>query len=152
MPLSPSAGGSSALSGVRATQTTNQTLSASTETALAFDGANDFDTAGYHSASVNNTRITIPSGKDGYYLIGGTVRLAVNSGTAMYAYIRKNGATVIPSLVSITAPTVVDAFGPTTLVHLVATDYVELMGFQNTAAGVATIASGCCFWAFLTGV
>jgi hypothetical protein len=53
--------------------------------------AEDFDTNGYHDNATNNTRITIPSGKAGYYLIimgAGFPTLATTKVQRLY----KNGA------------------------------------------------------------
>jgi hypothetical protein len=48
-----------------------------TQTALAYD-QESFDTDGFHSTSVNNSRITIPTGLGGYYLIRMNTRFDVS--------------------------------------------------------------------------
>jgi len=54
----------------------------------------NFDTDSFHDNSTNNTRITIPSGKGGKYLV--TCRLTVDAATGSVGYVnaflRKNGS------------------------------------------------------------
>jgi hypothetical protein len=56
---------------------------------LPFDGAEEYDTDGFHSPSTNPSRITIPAGLSGLYLISG-VWVNQTGGTAT-GVIRKNG-------------------------------------------------------------
>jgi hypothetical protein len=48
-------------------KSSSQSITASTATAMTFDSEN-FDTDAFHSTTTNTSRITIPSGKAGYYL------------------------------------------------------------------------------------
>jgi len=54
----------------------------------------NFDTSGFHDNSTNNTRITIPTGKGGYYLITAQAGLENASGTPGSAamFVRINGS------------------------------------------------------------
>lgn len=63
----------SALVGVRATASGNQTISANTDTTVTWD-TEAYDTDGFHSTASNTERITIPSGMGGYYWVTVTVR------------------------------------------------------------------------------
>ena len=54
--------------GCRLTKSASQTISNSTDTALTWD-TETYDTDGFHSTVSNTDRITIPSGKTGYYLV-----------------------------------------------------------------------------------
>jgi hypothetical protein len=51
----------------------------------------EFDTDGFHSTSSNTDRITIPSGKDGYYLVNWTVNFADNATGYRTSQVLKNG-------------------------------------------------------------
>jgi hypothetical protein len=51
----------------------SQTLSNNTFTAVTFAAADYIDTDNFHDPSTNNTRITIPAGKGGKYLVFGNV-------------------------------------------------------------------------------
>lgn len=63
----------SALVGVRATASGNQTISADTDTTVTWD-TEAYDSDAFHSTASNTSRITIPSGMDGYYWVTVTVR------------------------------------------------------------------------------
>lgn len=71
----------------------NQTLSNATFTALTFD-TESFDTDAFHSTSSNTSRITIPSGKAGKYLLHGSISYGAgsNGSTLRSAAIYKNGS------------------------------------------------------------
>jgi hypothetical protein len=64
-----------------------------TTTILPFNGEL-FDTHSYHDNSTNNSRITIPTGKAGVYLIDTNVRLRDATGTYAFISIFKNGSRV----------------------------------------------------------
>ena len=66
-------GGGSTLVGCSITRTTTQSIANSTWVALAFD-SESFDTDGFHDNATNNSRITIPTGKGGKYLITSTIQ------------------------------------------------------------------------------
>lgn len=59
--------------GVSITHSLDQTINTSSPTVLSFD-TTLFDSSGFHSNTTNNSRITIPSGLGGYYLIIGSMR------------------------------------------------------------------------------
>jgi hypothetical protein len=64
--------------GCSLTNTTDQTTANDTSFTLAFN-TERFDTDGFHDNSVNNSRITIPSGKGGKYLINAQVTFKGNA-------------------------------------------------------------------------
>jgi hypothetical protein len=59
-------------------KTASQNVSNATNTTITFD-SEEYDTDGFHSTSVNNSRITIPSGKSGYYHVQALISYATNS-------------------------------------------------------------------------
>jgi hypothetical protein len=83
----PAAGG---FVGVGVKKTATQSISNSTDTALTFD-AEDFDTDAFHDNSSNNTRLTIPAGKGGKYLLSGALAWAGNANGLRAIKIYKNG-------------------------------------------------------------
>ena len=102
----------------------------------------DFDSDGFHDTSTNNERLTVPSGLDGTYQVTGKLHLPNhNSGGAIrLVEIRLNGTTRIASFaVPVLTDTVVTEINvqASITVVLVATDYVELMGKQDSG-GAAT--------------
>lgn len=84
-------GGGGAAIGARVKRASGDSTAASgTATAIAFT-AEDFDTDAFHDNSSNNTRLTVPSGKAGKYLIGGQLYAEQNCDI----YVRLNGTTMI---------------------------------------------------------
>ena len=76
--------------GCRLRSNTAQNLTNNVATAINFQ-VEDFDTDGFHSTTTNNTRITIPSGKAGYYLFTGHGEIQDNTTGTRYTAIYKNG-------------------------------------------------------------
>jgi hypothetical protein len=81
----------STFSGCGLYQSSVQSISNTTQTDLTFVGEH-FDTDGYHSDSVNPSRITIPTGKTGYFLVTARVAFASNSTGTRGLWIRVNGS------------------------------------------------------------
>lgn len=115
--------------GVRVTETTDQTITTGGTGALVTFSAETYDTNGYHSTSSQTSRITIPTGRDGYYHITGKVRWDTVTGAGTYRRIRlyKNGSDIS------TAQGAESIFregygGPPidTILYLTAGDYIEL--------------------------
>lgn len=114
-------GGTTAAMGCRIKRTGGNVTMDTTGVAIPFD-AEDDDTDGFHSTSVNNTRMTVPSGGAGVYLIG-------CSGYAEYNFdfrIRINGTTYV-GLVRQTSYVVV-AYMSGIPYRLADGDYVEIIG------------------------
>jgi hypothetical protein len=92
-----------------------------------------FDVDGYHDNSTNTNRITIPSGKTGYFLFVCQIRFSANSSGYRSINIRKNGATM-------TQPSVSNSIGNNTtvsssfIVYGVPGDYYDLQAFQNSGS------------------
>lgn len=119
-------------SGARGDVTVSKTINNNTFTKIAFDGTT-FDQTGYWFSGTA-TRLTVPSGAAGFYLLTGSVRLTNVStgGTGQKQLnIRVNNTDVCMTYVpsdsgngwSLTLSTVY---------HLAAGDYVELVAYQNT--------------------
>jgi hypothetical protein len=83
-------GGSSGAVGVSLTKSAAQVIATSAQTAVTWDGE-VFDTNTYHDNVTNNSRITIPSGKAGKYLITTTINYLNAGGTIRSLNIFKNG-------------------------------------------------------------
>jgi hypothetical protein len=118
---------------------TTQSLLNATYTAILFD-SEDHDTFGMHSTSVNTSRLTIPAGGDGIYLVGGAVFYDGNATGVRVARLRKNGTTDIGSATLVAAVLSGTGAGPivqaTCLASLVAGDYVELLGYQDSGGAL----------------
>ena len=131
--------------GCRAYKNSYESIPNSTTTVISWD-AEDFDTNSYHSNSVNNSRMTVPS--TGYYQITGFFGWEyVNSGTVRYLYLRKNGSTYLQMIESPRTGSTLNANVPvyqgfTTIVNATAADYFELLGNQNSGGGLGNVSNG----------
>jgi hypothetical protein len=94
------------------------------------------DTDVFHNTSTNNTRLTVPAGMAGVYIIGGGSNFEQNGTGYRLLKVRLNGSTMIGGL---TVPAVGN--GPTrlalTTVNVLAVgDYVELLAYQNSGGNL----------------
>ena len=115
---------------------TDQTLSNAVDTAITWQ-SEDFDTDGFHSTVTNTSRFTIPSGKDGKYLITGQLSFDVNATGSRTVSLYKNGSNTnllaqVPAAPGSKFTGVVFSI----IVALVATDYVEIYGGQNSGGNL----------------
>jgi hypothetical protein len=125
--------------GANATKTANQSLANVTLTAVTFDGTDILDTDSFHNPASNNSRMTIPAGLGGKYLIQATIQFASNTTGGRELQIYKNGTTVLQYVTT-------DAEGSLTMAisgtySLVATDYVEIRAYQSSGGALDIWAS-----------
>jgi len=93
-------------------------------------GSEEFDTDGFHSTSTNTSRITIPSGKDGKYLLTAQWDIQAAGINSYYqTYLTKNGTKIGNGVNRGGSGNIGDnAFWGksfTTIADLVANDYIE---------------------------
>ena len=146
------AAGGSSFSGCSLYKSTAQNANNSTWTAITFDSEN-FDVGGYHDTSTNNTRITIPTGKGGYYSLSGSLCWAGNTTGPRAAGIYKNGSLdkVLGQHPSTVANDVYTEFNY--IMSLSAGDYVEMYGIQVSGGtlGMQGATTATVFSAYLIG-
>jgi hypothetical protein len=131
------AGGSSTFVGCAVFTTSNQSIPNSAYTAINFN-SEAIDTDAFHSTSTNTSRITIPSGKAGKYLVTFHVMYdpAVTGSRSINVY--KNGATLMGSgEVEGSAGSYVYNSG-SFIAELAVADYLEFMIYQ-TSGGALTV-------------
>lgn len=130
----------------RLTKSTTQSIANNTTTSVTFD-TEAFDDGGMHSTTTNTSRVTIPTGGDGTYLVGAHVEFAANATGHRTLLITVNGTstqtTVRENSVSGTLET---RLACSSLVQLVAGDYVEARVVQ-TSGGSLNVAASCNLWA-----
>lgn len=81
-------------SGCSVSKSAAQTLASNTATIITFD-TELFDVDGYHSNSVNNSRMTIPNGRAGYFFLYAKFRLDAGGSTGGHVLrILKNGTAI----------------------------------------------------------
>jgi hypothetical protein len=112
------------------------TLTNNTLTAITWDTEN-IDTDAFHSTSTNPSRITIPTGKGGKYLISAKLAYNSNATGERAVQIYKNGSIVLQ--MNVKNGLTGTFFTPTNtgVFSAVATDYFEVYGFQNSGGDLA---------------
>jgi hypothetical protein len=115
---------------------TNTTISSATDTILTWSSEN-FDSDNYHSTSSNTSRITIPTGKAGKYLVNAAVYWESSpTADALALRIRKNGAGQV-QFNSLPKPNANQVTVTTTVtLDLVVGDYLELVVYQNSGSNL----------------
>tara|TARA_R110000868_G_scaffold296804_1_gene557170 strand:+ start:227 stop:1078 length:852 start_codon:yes stop_codon:yes gene_type:complete len=118
------------------TTAASQSISNATFTAKSFPGTDVYDTDGFHDPATNNSRITIPTGLGGYYLVYGQVNWDANATGRRLLYIRKNGTAIYfvegfassASIYPTNTVSIIDNFA--------AGDYLELFVYQNSGGSL----------------
>jgi hypothetical protein len=115
----------------------SQSVGAGTAAAVTFNGEN-FDSDGFHDNSTNNSRLTIPTGQGGKYIVSGrTIWYEYNKGKVA-STIRKNGSTALAYSVDYTATDYWETHAIVSIVDLAAGDYIELL-VENGGGGSRNI-------------
>lgn len=110
-----------------------------TVTALAFD-AEAFDTNGFHDNTTNNSRITIPAGLGGYYLVTTNTRFNTSAVGTRTAKIYKNGSDIGDQAdFAGSAASFVIGSG-SCILNLAAGDYIQHVVYQNSGAALNAFA------------
>ena len=113
----------------------SQSISNTTWTTLNFN-SEVFDTDTFHDTASNNSRITIPSGKNGKYLIVAKWHFQGNaSGSDRLGGIKKNG-TNIGTYRGINGNASSVGWGASVILDLVATDYIEVEVYQDSGGNL----------------
>lgn len=118
--------------------TSNVSVNNNTWTAIAFN-AESWDTDGFHDNTTNNSRITIPTGKGGYYFLSASVN-AEAQGTTTTSYVDiwvngSGGGISIPISIGWQNPTNSDSTRKTSgTIKLNAGDYFEVMYLQDSGS------------------
>lgn len=107
-----------------------------TFTAITFNSER-YDIGACHSTSSNTSRLTVPSGGGGVYIIGGCASFAANATGIRQLSIRVNGTTDIWAVsdTSVTASGAAN-LALTTDYRLAAGDYVELVAYQSSGGNL----------------
>jgi len=109
----------------------NQSINNNTYTALTFN-SEDYDTDAFHDNSTNTSRITIPSGKGGKYLITGIVIFQDNATNDRTVYLYKNGSIDQEMFSMGNAGGFNSSSCMSIVLVLAAADYIELFALQNS--------------------
>lgn len=118
---------------VRAYHNATQTPTVATWTTLAFNSER-FDTNGMHDLVTNNSRLTVPAGGAGLYMVGACVQFVAGTAGALGLRLLLNGTTVITEFENISAGAA--AIAACTLYALAVGDYLEAQVYDSVAATV----------------
>lgn len=119
-------GGTPSFVGALAKNNASVAFTANTNRSIPLSSADVYDTTNFHDPVTNNTRVTIPTGKTGYYMISGL--FSPSAGISSYAYMSffKNGATLYDAQ-SVKNLATNNFFISTSIpAYLTAGDYVEM--------------------------
>lgn len=121
--------------GAKATRTTDQTgVVTATGTAVVFNGAESFDTDGFHDTSTNPSRMTIPAGLGGKYLaIASLTWDTSTAGTYRQMTFRKNGAGAL-GFDRVDPNASVPGQTSVTVIDCVAGDYIEVFAEHDAGS------------------
>lgn len=127
----PSSG--STFAGCVLTNSANISLANNTTVTLTWN-QEDFDSDGYHSTSTNTSRITVPAGKAGKYLVTSKVQYTSNTSGRRIVQITKNGANAwdfeqTPGGADLQLQGVA-------IIDLAVGDYVETTAWQNSGTSL----------------
>ena len=134
---------------VKAVRTAVQSLANATFSPMAFTAADEWDTDSFHSTTVNNTRITVPSGLGGTYHLTGNLTYDLGPSSQRFFSIKLNGSADIG--VSNYNPAGVNGHVSTIslLYKLAAGDYIELSCFQSSGVALNITGSLSALWVSL---
>jgi hypothetical protein len=125
----------STFAGVSVYDSSNQAISSGVTTALTFN-LEYFDTNGYHSTSTNTSRLTVPTGKAGYYLITAQGTYNLNGSGQRDIVFYKNGSYLRYSSSVAGNSSVYIGNEMTVVYYLAEADYIELFTYQNSGTSL----------------
>jgi len=121
--------------GVSVYDSSNQAVSSGVTTALTFNSEH-FDTDGYHSTSTNTSRLTVPTGKAGYYLMTAQGNYSLNATGQRDLVLYKNGAYLRYSNSVAGSSSVYVGNVITVVYYLAEADYIELYTYQSSGTSL----------------
>ena len=116
-------------------RTADQSIANSTQTAISWN-VEVYDTDAYHDNSTNPTRITIPAGLGGKYLISTTLPYVASAVGQRVGYIHINGSLTYLTAQGNLSATVGTFVDYAYTANLTAGDYIEISTFQDTGGAL----------------
>ena len=114
---------------------TTQAVNNITDTTLSWD-TEFWDTDGFHSTTTNPSRITIPAGLGGKYLLDGVLAVGANATGLRYASFKQNGGASFYTASSQGNGTYSTFVSFSIILNLAASDYIEMTTFQNSGGSL----------------
>lgn len=122
--------------GAQAWRGSTQALGNGAFVAISFSAVN-FDTDSFWAVG-NPTRLTVPLGLGGQYVISGEIDWASSATGPRELTLRKNGTTTLANLIGPAEAGGTCAQNIVTVAPLVAGDYIELLGNQGSGGSLNT--------------
>lgn len=135
------AGGATAFIGARAVAGSGQSIANNTDVAMTLTSTESYDSDGFHDTSSNTSRMTIPAGLGGKYLVIGQASWPQNASGDRYIYIRKNGTTGFNQTYERASVNWKSRQQATDVLDLAAGDYIEIVIGQDSG-GSLTLEGG----------
>lgn len=132
--LSTGVASSVTFAGAKAYNSTTQSVSNATATILTLD-SEEYDSDALHDTVTNTSRMTVPTGKAGKYLVVGTSTHNGAIGSNSVIRLKKNGTTLLVGSQAYFPKTSASAQAIAT-VSLIATDYIEIEVYQDTGGAI----------------
>lgn len=120
--------------GVRLFNSSDPSIANNTSTSLTFN-SESWDTDGFHSTVTNTSRITIPTGKGGKYLVTAKIEWYSNSTGARSIAVLINGGNAITQF-NTSAASVAQSLVVTTMANFSAGDYIEMSAYQTSGGSL----------------
>jgi len=118
------------------------TQSRASNSALLFD-QEDWDDAAFHDTGSNTSRLTIPTGMAGRYIVGAFGKTSAGAAGNYGIYLQKNGADINAATFIYSNDTSDKQVSVVTIIDAIATDYFEV---KVNHSGSITWATACRFW------
>lgn len=126
--------------GARARLNANTSVPDSTFTALPL-AAEPIDSDAFHDNATNNSRITVPAGLAGKYLVIGKIGYAANATGYRQVTVRKNGSASLEVLTNTTVSALAQHEVMCAGIYTLAVaDYLELLAYQTSGGALNAIA------------
>jgi hypothetical protein len=134
------ASAASSFKGVRLVKTTGQATSTGAWTAITYD-TETYDTDAFHSTSSNTSRITIPTGLAGYYLIYANIAWAANGSGQRGVKIYQNGSQDRWKQFQAANGGYGNFLTVADVYYLGVTDYIEIVAYQDSGGNLNVLGS-----------
>ena len=113
-----------------------QSTTNGTQTKVSFAAADLYDTDAFHDTSTNNSRMTIPAGLGGYYLVYGSIGWASNGSGRRQLTITKNNTDIRTTEGFENEIDLYPTLNISVVLNLTAGDYVELEAYQTSGGAL----------------
>lgn len=120
----------------RATRTATQSIASGSPAAISMTGTETYDVGSMHDGGTNPSRITVPSGGAGVYVMSGHCSMDNSVATRIFCEIRLNGTDTLGEVIATPPTTTGPHMNPNAIMLLAVGDYVELVVNHNAGSNI----------------